>query len=320
MLETKNLLSKNIFKVLFSLITISSLIFVFLRIYKNWELIRASTQSKPIVLMVLITGVVYFFIISILPAAWQQLVSWISNKKTNYLDFYKIYGQTQIAKYLPGNIFHLISRQVVATHLGVSQVALLLSNLLELASFLLVATTICLVSYAFGFRFQLEIVNNLMLVFLGIILAGLVLVLVFPQLLQKYRRSFQIAKFLEDQHSQPMLMIKKLTNVFILVTAFFVLTSLLFSSLVLWFENGIPQFPVLALFPIYCLSYVVGLITLGAPAGLGVREAIIVLTLSPLIGNSSATLLALLFRMSTIIGDILFFFSAIFLKNFKKVK
>jgi hypothetical protein len=304
--------------VLFGLITISSVIFVSIRIYNNWELIRASTQSKPIVLMVMITGFVYFIIISILPATWQRLVSWISNKKTYYLDYYKIYGQTQIAKYLPGNIFHLVSRQVNADKLSVSQGSLILSSFLELLSYLLVATTICLVSYAFGFRFQLKIVNSLLLVFSGIIFVIIFLVLVFPQLLQKFNRGSQIAKFLKAQHSQPKLMLQTLIRVLFLVTAFFIMTSLLFSSLVFWVNNGNSKIYLLMLFPIYCLSYVVGLITPGAPAGFGVREVVMIVTLTPLIGNSEATLLALLFRMSTVIGDILLFISATLIKNLQK--
>lgn len=315
---SRNLISKNIFRVLFGLITLSSLIFVFLRVYGNWELIRASTQSKPIVPMVLISGVVYFFITSLLPAAWQQLVFWISNTKTNYLDSYKIYGQTQIAKYLPGNIFHLVSRQVNADKLGVSQGSILISSLLELMSSLLVAITICLVSYVFGFRFQLENANKLLLSFLGFVVVVVVLVLVFPRLLQKINGLSESMKFLEDQRSQPKSMTQALTKVLFLTAAFFILTSLLFSSLVFLVNYGNSKIHLLALFPIYCLSYVVGLITPGAPAGFGVREAIMIVTLTPMIGNSEATLLALLFRMSTIIGDILFFVSATLLKRPQK--
>ena len=55
-----------------------------------------------------------------------------------------LYGRTQIAKYLPGNCFHLIGRQVLGKRLGHGHGALVLASLAEAASLLLVAGALAL--------------------------------------------------------------------------------------------------------------------------------------------------------------------------------
>jgi hypothetical protein len=55
-----------------------------------------------------------------------------------------LYGRTQIAKYLPGNCFHLIGRQVLGKRLGHGHGALVLASFAEAASLLLVAGALAL--------------------------------------------------------------------------------------------------------------------------------------------------------------------------------
>jgi uncharacterized membrane protein YbhN (UPF0104 family) len=51
------------------------------------------------------------------------------------------------------------------------------------------------------------------------------------------------------------------------------------------------------------LAWIVGYVTPGAPAGIGLREAVLVLGLSPALGESEALALALLYRLVTTIAD-----------------
>ncbi|MES9970924.1 MAG: hypothetical protein ABW092_12895, partial [Candidatus Thiodiazotropha sp.] len=58
----------------------------------------------------------------------------------------------------------------------------------------------------------------------------------------------------------------------------------------------------------FAIAWSVGFLTPGAPSGIGIREAILILLLSPLAGEANALILALLFRLVTIAGDTLFYF------------
>jgi hypothetical protein len=53
------------------------------------------------------------------------------------------------------------------------------------------------------------------------------------------------------------------------------------------------------------LAWVVGYVTPGAPGGLGLREAVLVLGLSPVVGDAEAMAVALAYRLVTIVADAL---------------
>ena len=57
----------------------------------------------------------------------------------------------------------------------------------------------------------------------------------------------------------------------------------------------------------YALAWLAGFVTPGAPAGLGVREFVFVIILGPAMGESPALILAGLLRLAAILGDIISF-------------
>lgn len=57
----------------------------------------------------------------------------------------------------------------------------------------------------------------------------------------------------------------------------------------------------------YALAWLAGFVTPGAPAGLGVREFVFVIILGPAMGESPALILAGLLRLAAILGDIIAF-------------
>lgn len=72
--------------------------------------------------------------------------------------------------------------------------------------------------------------------------------------------------------------------------------------------HGFPGFQEIGIIMMtFSVAWIAGFITPGAPAGLGVREAIIVALLTHLIDEPQSLLVALIFRLVSIFGDILFF-------------
>ena len=59
---------------------------------------------------------------------------------------------------------------------------------------------------------------------------------------------------------------------------------------------------ILALYP---LAWMAGTVAVGAPAGVGVREAILTLGLEPVLGPGPAAVVALALRLVTLGGDLL---------------
>jgi uncharacterized membrane protein YbhN (UPF0104 family) len=88
-------------------------------------------------------------------------------------------------------------------------------------------------------------------------------------------------------------------------------TSITLSSVsLLALEDGVVslRWPDLAVVvSLYSVAWIAGVLTPGMPAGLGVREAILVQGLSPLLGAAEALACALLFRLLTTLADAIVF-------------
>ena len=83
--------------------------------------------------------------------------------------------------------------------------------------------------------------------------------------------------------------------------ASFVLLGLCAALLARAFFGAAAPFPRLA--GVFAAAWVAGFVTPGAPAGLGVREAVLAGGLRPIYGPEVALALPLLFRMVTVTGD-----------------
>lgn len=66
-------------------------------------------------------------------------------------------------------------------------------------------------------------------------------------------------------------------------------------------EGVVASYPVLA--GSFALAWVAGFVVPGSPGGIGVREAVLVTALAPLLGAGAALGLAVLFRVVAIAGD-----------------
>ena len=71
---------------------------------------------------------------------------------------------------------------------------------------------------------------------------------------------------------------------------------------------------------VYALSWIVGFIIPGAPAGIGVREALMVTLLEPIYGSGVAAGLSLIFRFVSSLGDLLAFLLSFLLKGYPNQK
>lgn len=83
---------------------------------------------------------------------------------------------------------------------------------------------------------------------------------------------------------------------FILFSVFYMLKPQSFSSYLLY-----------QIIFVFTLSWVIGYIVPGAPGGVGIREAILIIMLSPTFGNQTAALGSLILRIVTIFGDVISF-------------
>jgi len=95
-----------------------------------------------------------------------------------------------------------------------------------------------------------------------------------------------------------------------LYLAFFSICGLILWAIT-WVVLGQPDgLTIAAAIGAYAAAWVVGFVVLGASAGIGVREAVMIFGLSGLVGTPESIVIALLMRVATVVGDVLFFASA----------
>jgi uncharacterized membrane protein YbhN (UPF0104 family) len=69
----------------------------------------------------------------------------------------------------------------------------------------------------------------------------------------------------------------------------------------------------------FIVSWLAGFITPGAPAGVGVREMVIIILLGGVANEASLLMAVVISRMITVIGDLLFYSAMYFIPNNREV-
>ncbi|TPL22882.1 hypothetical protein FJ952_05720 [Mesorhizobium sp. B2-4-10] len=189
------------------------------------------------------------------------------------------YATSQLAKYVPGNVFQLVGRQALGVAAGISNAPLAKSSVLELL--VIAASTILFVPLVSPFVFlDIGLATSLPLF---LILAAALLLLtrwLFGPILAKSAAFY--ASYLAVSGA-------------IFVAAY----SLAGGS------SDLSLYPAIA--GAYVIAWLAGLLTPGAPAGIGVREAVLLFLLDGLSPSSVILLAVVIGRMITVLGDLLFF-------------
>ncbi|MEZ2331797.1 hypothetical protein AB6802_18910 [Mesorhizobium sp. RCC_202] len=188
------------------------------------------------------------------------------------------YATSQLAKYVPGNVFQFFGRQALGVSAGISNVQLAKSTMLELA----------LVAGAGGLFFPL------------------ILPLVWPGLGSfpapvAFISVVAIALYLIGRFGRALLE-AAVFHVFYLV-----LSGLVFVAgfRIAGGSIEISSAPTIA--GAYVLAWLAGLLTPGAPAGIGVREAVLLFLLGGISSSPTVLMAVVIGRMITVLGDFLFF-------------
>lgn len=218
----------------------------------------------------------------------------------------RIFLLAQFAKYVPSNVMHYFGRLALARRydIGVGRAAFTL----VLETGLTILCAVVLASMAFLYtgkdslagRYSFDSIWQLGL----LVLAGLCLLVASIRVLEHWRPA--LTSRLSGGESIPM----PGTGVFVICFLLYVFNFVLMGYIVLLLLSGmygVSTPPFLLITGIFALSWVAGIITPGAPAGIGVREAVLVALLQPLYGGVIVLGVTIALRIVTIIGDALVF-------------
>lgn len=218
----------------------------------------------------------------LLARAWWNLLVFFE-VKTEWRWAVKTYGLSQLAKYVPGNIFHLAGRQALGMAAGLPARALAKSAIWELGA-------ISIAGGLFGVL-ALQLLWPEVAQWISSVLFLLMTALLFAAV--RYLLSPSVAAAL----------IWQMTFLFISGAVFIGTLAVVMPA-----EASMPALA--ALCGAYVVAWLAGLVTPGAPAGVGVRELVLLFLLGKQIAQADLLLAVVLGRVVTVMGDFLFFMSS----------
>jgi len=222
---------------------------------------------------------------------------------------------SQFGKYLPGNIGQYVGRVLLAQRAGIAIPVTLNTMIVEMMWGVASGSGLALLSIYFFIDANdpgIGLIPGKFELFLFVIL-----LLALPWLGIHFVNSYipNLAKWLTKNDLIPL---PKVSTAIIVSTLCF--TSFFIMGLILkiqaQFFFGITEGSVFELTCLFAIAWLAGYLAPGAPAGLGVREAMMVLLLSPVLGSGAAVGLGVTLRLTTTVGDSLAFALGVLVRKF----
>jgi glycosyltransferase 2 family protein len=254
-----------------------------------------------------IAAVGYSLIIPISALAWRRLLA-NSGVAKNWSELSIIMGVTQLAKYIPGNVGQHIGRAAMSIERGIPVRPYSTTVVTEAILAVIAAIIVGIAGYGLsGTSSDVLRHHGAIVVPAIIILAGmcaLTIILGRSTLLRLLHGQTRR----QDKNSGRITLPRG--GVLCYALGIYVLNYLVFGAgitamTMLLLPNQQMQWPLLT--GSFALAWVVGFFTPGAPAGLGVREGIMLGLLQSTYTRPDALLIIIALRLATTIGDILCF-------------
>lgn len=255
----------------------------------SWQLAKA----------LLAGSVTYALISTLLALAWWRLLAALSPVAPPSLAVMSSYAVSQYGRYLPGNVAHYALRHAWNRRFGVPHESLGLAAVLEAVLLLLIASALTLFTDARGNGLVSYIDPR---VAIALPLAGLAALWL---ALRWAQRRGGIGRL-----HIPVLSAPALITGLLCYCGFLVLCAALLAGLAHCIGIDSGSFP--RLLATSSGSWLAGFIVVGAPAGLGVREATFVALSQADMDERHALLLIGLYRIVTFLGDTLFMAAGMF--------
>ncbi|QCB44822.1 lysylphosphatidylglycerol synthase domain-containing protein [Hydrogenophaga sp. PAMC20947] len=226
---------------------------------------------------------------------------------------FRIVGMAQVAKYLPGNVGHLIGQVTLASAagvpIGVSITTMLISTLWLVATGLSMGGAGLLLFLDTSHILDVPIPDAPVMAVLGVAVAisPWVAVWMLNRLLPGLSRRLGSGQLVALPRFHTAVAV---AGGFILCFFVFGLMLKLQATYLFGVESG----DILTFTLMFTSAWIAGYLLPGAPGGLGVREALVVALLGSVVGTGTAIGLSVTMRLATVLGDGLAFVAGLLLQ------
>ena len=271
-----------------SMLALSSIVFVVIHLYEYG--LQINFTYSVVFVRVIWFAIVYGLSNLMLAFAWWQLLVHFGEKPHIHWALHT-YSASQLAKYLPGNIFHFATRQAMGMAAGITGWVLVKSSILELV----------LISVA------------------GVLFIFLTLPLLYASISVPSAFGLFIISFVIIVSIAGHYIGVTIARTLVLYVGFLFVSGLLFCGLSAFVAHNylLVHFPWhwISLTGAYVTAWLIGLVTPGAPAGVGVREMVLIFLLRDTMNNADLISTVVFGRIMTVGGDLFFYIVFFILKQ-----
>ncbi len=291
---------KKLLTYLGSIIAIISLAFVGQQLVENWQKVGTFQFTAKSISVLLLGIISYCTACYLLSAAWYKILVSLCSNPLSAQGIKSIYARSQIAKYIPGNVMQIAGRHILTRRLGVGHKLLAIASLTEIVGLVMASCTLTVTGSAV-FGLWGNYINQHQL------LDGVFALCIILSLMPIIR--YFIVKLIPKSRyylNNPSLLLAFFI-VYLKYVLFFIIAGTILVGLVYQLHGELSIYQVAAIIATFSVSWLLGFITPGAPSGIGIRETILVVSLDKILLGSTGVLIAILFRLITVGGDVLFF-------------
>ncbi len=235
--------------------------------------------------------------------SWKVIVEILSGKKLKLFDVEDIYVKANLMKYIPGNIFHYVARNELAIKNNISHVDVAMATVLDTGICLVVGLVfaICLVGKTAIEYIQANFDTNVLMI-LGIVaVIGFILVVVVAYIFRNKIKGLVGKATLVLQWKN----IPRTLEVILIYVVNNVITCAMYIACIVGIfdvKMGVGQLVSLA--GAYVFAMIIGMVTPGASAGIGIREAVMVWIAGSQDQLGMITVSMVIIRISSVLADI----------------
>jgi len=271
---------------------ILGILFVFYTLWQNYTLSSFTLQFMVVIRILPLIMLLNILSIIVGVYAWHVMLLHYATQPLPYVASYYYFTKTEIAKYLPGNVFHFLGRQALAVKVGITQIQMAKTSILF--SFLLLTATL-LASTLFAFLAHKTPLFILTLMVLSTMITIIVLIYIYP--------SFPVRNKLS-------------MNGYLALSV--ALQGIMLGIIIFYQVETFSAHLFFQCIGIYTVSWLIGFVTPGASGGIGIREGTFILIANYLQVDISSDIIifsVLLVRLINICVDIMMYISTYTLEN-----
>ncbi len=289
------------------ILTLSS-IFYLVRTFLKLDFAVLPLNHQRIIFYCPMFLIVYLLSLGALSYSWELILEFVSQKPIRTKDIWPVFVQSNIAKYLPGNVLQYAARNFLGNRLGWKHSDIALSSILEIIlNVVILGIALIIIVFLGGIALPVGslfdanlrkwVLFLIIMVIMAVICLGLLCVWKKKETGEKLKL-FCSKKF-------PILFVKLLLIYIIIFGGLGVMLALIYFFI---FNYPLQWHDVIFIMGVFIFSFLAGYIIPGSPGGLGIREYFLLSLLSSSYGQTLTLMASLVHRVISIIGDLLAFF------------